>query len=88
MSHTHGSDYDLVIPMTFSNSWENFVRSSEIFGGCSPKVADMRWAVSGLILISSAAATISDKWLLMSWRSVESFRFKSSSCSAVIVTGP
>ena len=47
----------------------------------------MRSAVCGLWRINSTAAIIKDSWLLMSCRMVESFVFKSATCSTVKVTG-
>ena len=58
--------YCRLIPTAFSKSAQKRLSSSEILGGCSPRVADMRVAMSGLNLISSAAATMSDKWLFTS----------------------
>ena len=78
---------DGVMPRTRSKSRENFVIASEILGGCSVKVAIIRSAVSGLCRISSVAASMSDRLLLMSWRRAESLRFSSPICPTVKVTG-
>ncbi len=53
---------------------------SPILAGCSVSVVAMRSAASGLRRTSSTAAIIRERWLLMSWRMVESWLFKSSIC--------
>ena len=76
------------MPKTRSHSSENDFIASEILAGCSAILASIFSLNWGLWRMSSAAATIKARCPLTSCRIIESFLFKASICSGVIVTGP
>src|SRR5262249_17759300 len=79
--------YGFVMPTALSNSAENLTSSFVILGGCSPNVVHMRAAISGLSLINSVAATMSERLLFMSCRIGDSLRFNCSTSWTLNVTG-